>query len=103
MIVDDEPYNIDSLKVVVQCATFDMPNFDLKQRLDTACNGLDALEQVKKSYSNGQTYKLILMDCNMPKMDGYEAASEIRKHISSLQEEQPFIVAITGHVEEHYR
>lgn len=26
LIVDDEPYNIDSLKVIVQCATFDRPN-----------------------------------------------------------------------------
>ena len=30
MIVDDEPYNIDALKVVVQCATFDKPNFKFK-------------------------------------------------------------------------
>jgi len=71
MIVDDEPYNIDSLRVVVQCATFEIPHFHLKHRLDTASNGLDALEQIRQNYEKGQTYKLILMDCNMPKMDGY--------------------------------
>ena len=30
LIVDDEPYNIDSLKVIVQCATFETKNFNLK-------------------------------------------------------------------------
>ena len=43
MIVDDEPYNIDALKVIVQCASFDKPDFKFKQRLDTAFNGYDAL------------------------------------------------------------
>jgi hypothetical protein len=46
MIVDDEPYNVDSLKIIVQCATFDRPNIDLKNRLDTACNGVDALKMI---------------------------------------------------------
>ena len=40
----------------------------------------------------------------MPKMDGYQATSEIRKYIDGLDgQEQPFIVAVSGHVEEHYR
>jgi len=47
MIVDDEPYNIDSIKVIVQCATFDIPNLKFKSRLDTACNGYDALQLVQ--------------------------------------------------------
>ncbi|MFP4091276.1 MAG: PAS domain S-box protein [Cyclobacteriaceae bacterium] len=42
--------------------------------LDTALNGLEALEKVK----NNQ-YDLILMDIQMPEMDGYETAGEIRK------------------------
>ena len=39
----------------------------------------------------------------MPKMDGYESTSQIRNHIDSLEKEQPYIVAISGHVEDHYR
>ena len=39
----------------------------------------------------------------MPQMDGYQSTQEIRKHVDDLQEEQPFIIAISGHVEEHYR
>lgn len=102
LIVDDEPFNIDSLKICLQCATVDVPNFNFKERIDTAYNGLNALEVVKKRYQEGYNFKFIMMDCNMPKMDGYEATKQIRKFISEIQMDQPIIVAISGHVEEKY-
>jgi CheY-like chemotaxis protein len=42
------------------------------------------------------------MDCNMPKMDGYTATALIRKFVSDSGLEQPYIIAISGHVEEKY-
>lgn len=42
------------------------------------------------------------MDCNMPKMDGYTATDLIRKFVSDIGLEQPYIIAISGHVEEKY-
>jgi len=73
LIVDDEPFNLDALKIIVQCSTAHLPKFNFKNRIDLASNGLTAVEAVKKAYQNGQTYALILMDCNMPHLDGYEA------------------------------
>jgi CheY-like chemotaxis protein len=71
MIVDDEPFNLDSLSIALQCATVNIPNFNFDSRVDQSLNGEKAVELVKKRFADGFRYKLILMDCNMPKMDGY--------------------------------
>ena len=102
MLVDDEPFNLDSMKIVIQCASVEIANFNFKNRIDTARNGLRAVDLLKAKYNAGFTYKLILMDCNMPKMDGYEATRNIRSFMKEIGQEQPFIVALTGHAEEKY-
>jgi len=42
--------------------------------IDMAVDGQDALEQLA-----GKSYRLILMDCQMPRLDGYQATQEIRR------------------------
>jgi CheY-like chemotaxis protein len=58
----------------------------LKRRIDGALNGFEALDLVKKLWENHRKfYNIIFMDCNMPKMDGYECTMKIREFIKETQ------------------
>jgi len=59
-------------------------------RADIAENGTAALEALRT-----QQYDLILMDCQMPGMDGYEATREIRKRETAAGKRMP-IIAMTA-------
>ena len=48
------------------------------------------------------SYDLIMMDCNMPFMDGYESTKRIRQYLFSQKIDQPIILAVTGHLEPDY-
>ena len=69
-------------------------------------NGLEALQKVKQNVQENNDafckYDLILMDCNMPVMDGYEATKEIRMFLQSKRLPQPVIIAVTGHTADSY-
>jgi two-component system sensor histidine kinase/response regulator len=59
---------------------------------DLAVNGLEAVQAVKE-----MPYDLIIMDCQMPEMDGYTATEEIRKFEKAKKLHHTPIIAMTAH------
>jgi len=82
LIVEDYPINQQVAKLYL---------FDLGFPSRITNNGKEALKALKKT-----RYDLILMDCQMPEMDGFAATSIIRESETSSGRHIP-IVAMTAH------
>ncbi len=70
LVVDDDKILQDSIKEALEFHQF---------AVDTADNGKEALNKVVK-----QKYDLVVMDVNMPEMDGITALTEIKRHDPSI-------------------
>ena len=79
---------------------------DVQSCSEVADNGQQALDVIRSDVEqNNQLcsrFGLILMDYQMPFMDGNTATSKIREYLYSCNVDQPIIVGCTGHVEESY-
>ena len=62
----------------------------LGYEVDIVENGAEVLKQIQQKY-----YPVILMDCQMPEMDGYEATMQLRRLEGSVRRVR--IIAMTAH------
>jgi CheY-like chemotaxis protein len=60
---------------------------------DVAANGLEVLDAIRQ-----RAYDVVLMDVQMPEMDGIETTQHIRTSLPTHQ--QPYIIAMTAHAME---
>ena len=85
LLVEDNPINLMVAQKMLE-------KVGLKASL--ANNGVEALQQL-----NEQSFDLVLMDCQMPEMDGFDATREIRRlDIRALNKQPLPIVAMTANV-----
>ncbi len=90
LIVEDNDLNAKFAEIVLKKYNF---------KVDFATNGTLAIEKFLK-----RDYDLILMDIQMPLMNGIETTLEIRKYEKQLSVEKPItIIAVTAFALEHDR
>ena len=88
LIVDDDSFNLYSLEVLLKT---------LKRKIDKAHNGREAVDKVLE---NPKMYTLIIMDCNMPILDGWEATKILKEKMGANELPLIPIVGCTAYVDE---
>jgi len=87
LVTDDDPVNLDVISGLLENLGFNV---------ETSHSGIDTLEIVKNKAPD--YYDLILMDIQMPGMDGYTASQKLREINLSMP-----ILALSAHVEDQAR
>ncbi len=91
LLAEDNPVNRKVARKMIEA---------LKCHVDVVMNGVQAVDAVQRQY-----YDLVFLDCQMPKLDGYEAARQIRHleqqgQVAEGEADHPGhlpIVALTAH------
>ena len=83
LVVEDSATNLFLIQSYLKGSSF---------QLETASNGAIAVEKFQSG-----AYDIVLMDVQMPVMDGYTAARAIRAWEQELQQQQTPILALTAH------
>ncbi len=89
LVVEDSPVNQALLTMILKRAGY---------RFRPAVNGREALNALKQ-----ENFDLILMDCQMPVMDGFEATTNIRDPQSDVSNHNIPIIAVTAYTSDSDR
>jgi len=81
LVADDNKINILASKMLQR----------LGYKTDAVSNGVEVLQALKT-----KAYDLILLDAQMPEMDGYETARHIRRDWMGNESQRPRLFALTG-------
>ena len=85
LLAEDNDFNV---LVAVNTLELELP----KATIDVAADGVEALELFAKNH-----YDLVLMDIQMPRMDGYETTQRIRDGFDAPKRNTP-VIAMTANV-----
>ena len=88
LAVDDHPANL----LVVEAFLHEMG-----VTVETANNGQEAIDRTREALSQGERFDLILMDIQMPRVSGLEAAEAIRRIEQEQGQPRTPIIALTAH------
>jgi CheY-like chemotaxis protein len=88
LLVEDNPVNQDVGREILEC---------LGYRVTVAANGQEALESLTR-----ERFALVLMDCQMPVLDGYSATRILRDQEEAARssdgiDAHQVVIALTGH------
>ena len=84
LVVDDDPIEAEHARTVLD---------EVGIRADTCTSGQEALRMMEVQHTKHRPYNLVLMDWNMPGMNGLEASAEIRK----LFDNESTVVVLTAY------
>ncbi len=84
LVVDDDPIEAEHARTVLD---------EVGIRADTCNSGQEALRMIEVQHTKHKPYNLVLMDWNMPGMNGLEASAEIRK----LFDNESTVVVLTAY------
>ena len=88
LIVEDNDFNIVPIKTTL---SRNQIGFEI------AKNGVMAVERYQRSIREGFIYGVVLMDLEMPLMDGYEATIEIRKVEKAQSKHSTYICGLSAY------
>ena len=84
LVVDDDPFEAEHARMILEEAGI---------KAEACTSGQEALRKMEVQHARKQPFTLVLMDWNMPGMNGRETSEEIRKRYG----EESTVVVLTAH------